>query len=108
MKKTGLISLLLIMLLINSGLSGCVGQEKSVEDNNTSIPSYNSTQSGHFGFWSMLFWSSPWHRHVTPNIRAAKSYISPDSETKTDVSSHYKKVDAKDPTDTTKKQIKNH
>lgn len=106
MKKTGLISLLLIMLLISSGLSGCIGQEKPVEDNNTSTPSYNSTQGGHSGLLSMLFWSSLWHRHVTPNIRAAKSYIDPNPATKTDASSPYTKVDAKDPTDTTEKTDK--
>lgn len=106
MKKTGLISLLLIMLLISSGLSGCIGQEKPVEDNNTSTTSYNSAQNGHPSFWSMLFWSSLWHRHVTPNIRAAKSYVSPDFETKKDASSPYKRVDAKDPTDTAEKTDK--
>jgi hypothetical protein len=99
MKK---ISFLLVVLLVTSGFSGCIGQEKHAEDNNTSTPSYNS-QSGHPSFWSMLFWSSLWNRHVTPNIRAAKSYITPDPETKTDASAPTKKVDAKDPTDTTNK-----
>jgi hypothetical protein len=91
------------VLLVTSGFSGCIGQEKHAEDNNTSTPSYNSSQSGHPSFWSMLFWSSLWNRHVTPNIRAAKSYITPDPETKTDASAPTKKVDAKDPTDTTNK-----
>jgi hypothetical protein len=51
----------------------------------------------------MLFWSSLWNRHVIPNIRAAKSYITPDTATKTDASDLSKKVDAKDPTDTRNK-----
>lgn len=103
MKK---MSLLLIMLLISSGFSGCIGQEKPVQDNNSTTPSYNSTQNGHSGFWTMLFWSSLWHRHITPNIRAAKSYIAPDPVTKTDASSLYKRVDAKDPIDTAEKTDK--
>jgi hypothetical protein len=103
MKKISLISLSLVMLLITSGLSGCIGQEKPAEDNNTSTPSYNSSQNGHPGFWSMLFWSGLWHRHVTPNLRAAKSYITPDTATKTDASGLSKRVDAKDPADITNK-----
>lgn len=51
----------------------------------------------------MLFWSSLWHRHVTPNIQSAKSYITPYTATKTDASDLSKKVDAKDPTDTENK-----
>ncbi len=51
----------------------------------------------------MLFWSSLWNRHVTPNIQAAKSYINPNTATKTDASDPSKKVDAKDPTDTKNK-----
>ncbi len=100
MKK---ISFLLVMLLITSGFSGCVGQEQPAENNNTSTPSYNSTQSGHSSFWSMLFWSSLWHKHVAPNFRAAKAYITPYPVTKTDSSDLSRKVDAKDPTDTTNK-----
>ncbi|MGB9940636.1 hypothetical protein [Methanosarcina sp.] len=108
MKKISLISLLLVMLLITSGLSGCIGQEKPVEDNNTSTPSYNSTtQSGHPSFLSMLFWSSLWNRHVTSNFRAAKAYVTPDPATKTDASDLSRKVDAKDPTDTTGTTNKN-
>lgn len=99
MKK---ISLLLIMLLITSGFSGCIGQEQTAQDNNTSTPSYNS-QSGHPSFWSMLFWSSLWNKYMTPNLRAAKSYVTPDPATKTDASALSKKVDAKDPTDITNK-----
>ena len=91
------------MLLITSGFSGCIGQEQPAKDNNTSTPSYNSSQNGHSGFWSMLFWSSLWNRHVTPNIQAAKSYITPNTATKTDASDPSKKVDAKDPTDTANK-----
>lgn len=104
MKK---ISLLLVTLLITSIFSGCIGQERPVEDNNTSTPSYNSTQSGHPSLLSMLFWSSFWHKHMTPNIRAAKSYIDPDPATKKDASNPYKTVDAKDPTDTTEKTDRN-
>lgn len=100
MKK---ISFLLVVLLITSGFSGCIGQEQPLQDNNTSTPSYNSSQSGHHSFWSILFWSSLWNRHVTPNVKAAKSYITPDPETKTDAFDLSKKVDAKDPTDTTNK-----
>ncbi len=100
MKK---ISLLLIMLLITSIFSGCIGQEKPTEDNNTSTPSYNSVQNGHPSFWSMLFWSSLWNKYMTPNLRAAKSYVTPDPATKTDASDLSKKVDAKDPTDTINK-----
>ena len=100
MKK---ICLLLVMVLITSGFSGCIGQEQSAQDNNTSTPSYNSNQNGHSGFWSMVFWSSLWNRHVTPNIQAAKSYINPNTATKTDAYDPSKKVDAKDPTDTKNK-----
>jgi hypothetical protein len=99
MKK---ICFLLVMLLITSGLSGCIGQEQPAKVNNTSTDSYNK-QSGHSGFLSMLFWSSLWNRHVIPNIQAAKSYITPNTATKTDASAPSKKVDAKDPTDTTNK-----
>jgi len=99
MKK---ICFLLVMLLITSGLSGCIGQEQPAKVNNTSTYSYNK-QSGHSGFWSMLFWSSLWNRHVAPNIQAAKSYITPKTATKTDASAPSKKIDAKDPTDTTNK-----
>lgn len=99
MKK---ICFLLVMLLITSGLSGCIGQEQPAKVNNTSTDSYNK-QSGHSGFWSMLFWSSLWNRHVAPNIQAAKSYITPKTATKTDASAPSKKIDAKDPTDTTNK-----
>jgi hypothetical protein len=101
MKK---ISFLLVMLLITSVFSGCIGQEQPVQNNNTTTPSYNSSQSGHPSFWSMLFWSSLWNRHVTPNIQAAKSYMTPNTATKTDASDLSKKVDAKDPTDTTNKK----
>ena len=104
MKKLGF---LLIMLLITSGFSGCIGQEQPAEFNNTSTPSYNSSQSGHPSFLSMLFWSSLWHRHVTPNIQSAKSYITPDTATKTDASDLSKKIDAKDPTDTKNKNSMN-
>lgn len=90
------------MLLITSGFSGCIGQEQTAQDNNTSTPSYNS-QSGHPSFWSMLFWSSLWNKYMTPNLRAAKSYVTPDPATKTDASDLSKKVDAKDPTDITNK-----
>jgi len=99
MKK---ICFLLVMLLITSGLSGCIGQEQPAKVNNTSTDSYNK-RSGHSGFWSMLFWSSLWNRHVAPNIQAAKSYITPKTATKTDASAPSKKIDAKDPTDTTNK-----
>ena len=91
------------MVLITSGFSGCIGQEQSAQDNNTSTPSFNSSQNGHSGFWSMMFWSSLWNRHVTRNIQAAKSYITPNTATKTDASDPSKKVDAKDPTDTANK-----
>ena len=97
MKKVGLISLLLIMLLISSGFSGCIGQQKSAEDNNTSTPSYSDTQSGCPSLLSMMFWSSLWHRHVVPNIHAAKSYLNPDSSKRTD----------KNPTETAEKIGKN-
>ncbi len=100
MKKLGF---LLIMLLITSGLSGCTGQEQPADVNNTSTPSYNSSQSGHPSFLSMLFWSSLWHRHVTPNIQSAKSYIAPYTATKTDAPDLSKKVDAKDPIETENK-----
>ena len=100
MKK---ICFLLVMLLITSGFSGCIGQEQPAKDNNTSTPSFNSSQNGHSGFWSMLFWSSLWNRHITRNIQAAKSYITPKTATKTDASDPSKKVDAKDPTDTANK-----
>lgn len=101
MKK---ISLLLIMILITSSFSGCIGQKQpSIQDNNTTTPSYNSSQSGHHSFWSMLFWSNLLNRYLTPGIQTAKTYITPDTAKKTDASDLYKKVDAKDPTDTTKK-----
>ena len=100
MKK---IYLLLVIVLITSGFSGCIGQEQSAQDNNTSTPSYNNNQTEHSGFWSMLFWSSLWNRHVTPNIQAAKSYINPNTATKTDAFDPSKKVDAKDPTNTKNK-----
>lgn len=102
MKK---ICFLLVLLLITSVFSGCVGQEKPVETNetnNTSKASYNN-QNGHSSFWSFLFWSSLWNRHVTPSIQNAKSYITPNTAAKTDSSDPSKKVDAKDPTDTTNK-----
>lgn len=91
------------MLLIISGFSGCIGQEQPAKDNNTSTPSYNNNQSAHPSFWSMLFWSSLWNRHITPNLQAAKSYMTPNTAQKTDASDISKKVDAKDPTDTTNK-----
>jgi hypothetical protein len=97
-----IIGLLLVLLLITSVFSGCIGQEKPTEVNNTSKASYNN-QNGHSGFLSMLFWSSLWNRHVTPSIQAAKSYITPNTATKTDAPNPSKKVDAKDPTDTTSK-----
>lgn len=99
MKK---ICFLLVLLLITSAFSGCIGQEQTAKDNNTSTTSYNR-QSGHSSFWSMLFWSSLLKRYVTPNIQAAKSYIAPNTATKTDASDPSKNVDAKDPTDTTNK-----
>ncbi len=99
MKK---ICFMLVLLLITSVFSGCVGQEKPVETNNTSTASYNN-QNGHSSFWSFLFWSSLWNRHVTPRIQNAKSYITPNAAAKTDASDPSKKVDAKDPTDTTNK-----
>lgn len=99
MKK---ICFLLILLLITSVISGCIGRGKPPEANNTSTAAYNN-QNGHSGFWSMLFWSSLWNRHVTPSIQAAKSYITPNTATKTDSPNPSKKVDAKDPTDTTNK-----
>jgi hypothetical protein len=99
MKK---IRFLLVLLLITSAFSGCIGQEKPVETNNTSTASYIN-QSGHSGFWSMLFWSSLWNRHITPNIQAAKSYITPNTATKTDAPDNIKKFDAKEPTDTVNK-----
>lgn len=101
MKK---ISFLLFVMLITSGFSGCIGQEQPVQDNNTTTPSYNSSQNGHHSFWSMLFWSSLWNRHVTPSIQTAKTYMTPDTAKKTDASDLSKKVDAKDPIDTTKKE----
>ncbi|AYK15922.1 MAG: hypothetical protein ACOX7X_05985 [Methanosarcina flavescens] len=107
MKKVGLISLLLIMLLISSGFSGCIGQQKSAEDNNTSTPSYSDTQSGCPSLLSMMFWSSLWHRHVVPNIHAAKSYLNPDSSKRTDISNLNKNIDAKNPTETAEKIGKN-
>lgn len=100
MKK---ICLLLVMLLITSVFSGCIGQEQLTEVNNTSTPSYNSTQNGHSSFWSMLFWSSLWNKHITPRIKTAKSYVSPDTKTKTDSLDPLKKVDAKDPINTANK-----
>ncbi len=101
MKK---ICFLLVMLLITSGFSGCIGQKQSpVQENNTSIASYNSAQSGHSSFWSMLFWSSLFNRYITPGIQSAKSYMTPDTATKKDASDFSKKVDAKDPTDTIKR-----
>ena len=99
MKK---ICFLLVLLLITSVFSGCIGQEKPVETNNTSTASYNN-QNGHSSFWSFLFWSSLWNRHVTPSIQNAKSYITPNTAAKTDAPDPSKKVDAKDPTDTTNK-----
>ena len=107
MKKVGLISLLLIMLLISSGFSGCIGQQKSAEDNNTSTLSYSDTQSGRPSLLSMMFWSSLWHRHVAPNIHAAKSYLNPDSSKRTDISNLNKNIDAKNPTETAEKIGKN-
>lgn len=104
MKK---ITFLLAAMLITSGLSGCIGQEQPVQDNNTTKPSYNnsinSSQSGHHSFWSMLFWSSLWNRHVAPSIQTVKTYITPDTAKKTDAPDLSKKADAKDPTDTVKK-----
>jgi hypothetical protein len=101
MKK---ICFLLVMLLITSGFSGCIGQEQPpVQENNTSMASYNSAQNGHSSFWSMLFWSSLFNRFITPGIQSAKSYMTPDTATKKDASDLSKKVDAKDPTDTIKK-----
>jgi len=100
MKK---ICFLLVLLLITSVFSGCIGQKQPEKVNNTSTDSYNSNQSGHSGILSMLFWSSLWNRHVTPNIQAAKSYVTPNTATKTDAPAPSKKVDAKDPTDTTNK-----
>lgn len=100
MKK---ITFLLVVMLITSGLSGCIGQKKIVQDNNTTTPSYNSSQGGHYSFWSMLFWSSLWNRHVAPGIQTAKTYMTSDTAKKTDASDLSKKVDAKDPTDKTKK-----
>jgi hypothetical protein len=100
MKK---VSFLLFILLIISAFSGCIGQEQPAKVNNTSAASYNSNQNGHPSFWSMLFWSSLWNRHVTPNIQAAKSYVTPNTATKTDAPDPSKKVDAKDPTGITNK-----
>jgi hypothetical protein len=103
MKK---ITFLLAVMLITSGLSGCIEQEQPVQDNNTTKPSYNSinsTQSGHHSFWSMLFWSSLWNRHVAPSIQTVKTYMTPDTAKKTDAPDLSKKADAKDPTDTVKK-----
>lgn len=101
MKKIGF---LLVVVLITSGFSGCIGQKQpSLQDNNITTPSYNNSQSGHHSFWSMLFWSSLWNRHVAPNIQAAKTYMTPDAAKKTDASDLSKKVDAKDPADTIKK-----
>jgi hypothetical protein len=100
MKK---ISFLLVLLLITSGFSGCIGREQPLQDNNTTTPSYNNSQTGHHSFWSMLFWSSLWNRHVTPSIQAAKSYMTPDTATKKDAHDLSKKVDVKDPTDAIKK-----
>ena len=101
MKK---ICFLLVMLLITSGFSGCIGQKQSpVKDNNITTPSYNSSQGGHSSFWSMLFWSSLFNRFITPRIQSAKSYMTPDTATKKDASDISKKVDAKNPTDTIKK-----
>jgi hypothetical protein len=99
MKK---IVFLLVLFLITSAFSGCIGQEKPTEANNNSTASYNN-QNGHSSFWSFLFWSSLWNRHVTPSIQAAKSYITSNTATKTDAPDPSKKVDAKDPTDTTNK-----
>ena len=101
MKK---ISFLLVVMLITSGFSGCIGQEQTAQDNNnTTTPSYNSSQSGHPSFWSMLFWSNLINRYITPGIQTAKTYMTPDTTKKTDAPDISKKVDAKDPTDTTKK-----
>jgi len=103
MKK---ITFLLAVMLITSGLSGCIEQEQPVQDNNTTKPSYNSinsSQSGHHSFWSMLFWSSLWNRHVAPSIQTVKTYMTPDTAKKTDAPDLSKKADAKDPTDTVKK-----
>jgi hypothetical protein len=99
MKK---IVFLLVLLLITSAFSGCIGQEKPTEANNNSTASYNN-QNGHSSFWSFLFWSSLWNRHITPSIQNAKSYITPNTATKTDASDPSKKVDAKDPADTANK-----
>lgn len=94
------------MLLITSGFSGCIGQKQPpVQENNTSTASYNSAQNGHSSFWSMLFWSSLFNRFIAPNFRAAKSYMTPDTATKKDAPDFAKKVDAKDPTDTIKKDL---
>ena len=98
MKKIGF---LLVVILITSGFSGCIGQKQpSLQDNNITTPSYNNSQSGHHSFWSMLFWSSLWNRHVAPSIQTAKTYMTPDAAKKTDASDLSKKVDAKDPADT--------
>ncbi len=101
MKK---ICLLLVMLLITSVFSGCIGQEQNSEVNNTTTPSYNSTQNRHPSFWSMMFWSSLWSRYITPGIQAAKYRTTPDAATKKDASTPSKKVDAKDPTETANKK----
>ena len=100
MKK---ICLLLVILLITSVFSGCIGQKQPAELNNTSTRSYNNTQTGHSSVWSMLFWSSIWNKHITPRIQTAKSYVSPDIATKTNSPDPLKKVDAKDPIDTANK-----
>jgi hypothetical protein len=52
----------------------------------------------------MLFWSGLWKRHVASSIQAAKSYITLGTATKTDASYLSKKVDIKNPTDTTNKK----
>ena len=79
MKK---ICFLFVMLLITSGLSGYIGQEQPEKVNNTST-SIIITKAG-IPVLSMSVWSSLWNRHVTPNIQAAKSYITPKTATKTD------------------------
>lgn len=92
------------MLLITSGFSGCIGQKHSpVKDNNITTPSYNSSQSGHNSFWSMLFWSNLLNRYFAQGVQSAKSYMTPDTASKKDASDLSKKVDAKDPTDAIKR-----
>lgn len=104
MKK---ICFLLVLLLITSGFSGCIGQKQPAEDNNTSTPSYNSSQSRHHSFLSMLFWTNFLNRYLTPGIQSAKSYMTHDTATKTNAPGISKNVDAKDPTDKTNKNSVN-